>query len=80
MYLDFSLDREVRFKIMNCLKKIVSEFTETIKGRVAAPSVDHLFKVSEDVDRKWLDGYQDTTFHYSVAQLIFDTPHIGKDI
>ena len=37
MDLDFLVDGEVRVNIMNYLKKIVSEFTETTQGRVATP-------------------------------------------
>ena len=80
MGLDLSVDGEVRVNITDYLKKIVSEFTETIQERVTTPSADHLFTVREDADRKPLDKDRAVTFHNSVAQLIFATPHIGKDI
>ena len=32
------------------LKQIVSEFPETIKGRVATPAAEHIFTVREDAN------------------------------
>ena len=44
------------------------------------PSAEYLFTVMEDANRKPLDKDQAITFHNSVAQLIFTTPHVRKDI
>ena len=47
MDLDLSVDGEVRVTMTDYLNNIVSEFPETIQGRVATPSVEHIFKVRE---------------------------------
>ena len=57
MYLDFSVDGEVKVKIAYDLNNIVPDFTETIQGRVSTPSAEHLFTVREDSDRKLLGEY-----------------------
>ena len=46
MDLDLSVDGEVRVIMMDYLKNIVSEFTDTIQGKVLTPAEDHLFTVS----------------------------------
>ena len=80
MELDFSLDGEVRVAIMDYLKKILSDFPETIHGRVTTPAAYHLFTVRGDSDRKLLGEYWDTAFHQSVTQLLFVTPYFRKYI
>ena len=46
MDLDLSVDGEVRVIMMDYLKIIVSEFTDTIERKVLTPAEDHLFTVS----------------------------------
>ena len=67
MDLDSSVDGEVRATITDYLKKIVSEFTETIQGRVTNPAEEHLSTVREYTNGKLLDKYQATAFHHSAA-------------
>ena len=80
MDLDLLVDEEVRVKIKYYLKNIVSNFSDTIQGRLATPEAYHLFTVREDTDRKMLDEDRAAKFHHSVAQLLFSTPRISKDI
>ena len=73
MDLNLSVDGEVRVKMTDYLKNIVSEFLETIQIRVTSLAVEHLFTVMEEKD--WA-----TAFHNSVAQLLFATPCVRKNI
>ena len=45
MDLDLSVYGEFREKITDYLKKIVSDFPETIQGRETTPASEHLFTV-----------------------------------
>ena len=80
MDLEFSVDGEVRVKMIDYIKKIVSKFPETIQGRVATPAAYQLFTVREDTNRNVLDKYWATGFHHSVAQLLFTTTRVSKYI
>ena len=80
MDIEFSLDEDVRVTMMDYLKNIVYEFPETIQGRVKTPATDPLSIVREDANMKLLEKYWATTFHHSVAQIIFTTTRVRKDI
>ena len=67
MDLDLSVDEEFGVTMTYFLNKIVSDFPETIKGRVATPSAEHLLKVRECANRKILGKYWATAFHHSVS-------------
>ena len=62
------------------LRKVVSDFPETIHRRVATPVVEHLFTVSYNTDRKLLEKERSAAFNHAVAQLIFSAPWVIKDI
>ena len=80
MDLDLLVDREVRVTMAYYLKKIVSEFPETIHGSVENISADQMLTVREDTDSKLLDKYQSTAFHHTVYQLLSATPRVINDI
>ena len=80
MDLDLSVDEEFGVTMTYFLNKIVSDFPETIKGRVTTPSAEHLLKVRECANRKILGKYWATAFHHSVTQLLLSTPHVRKNI
>ena len=80
MDLNLSVDREVRVTMTYYLKKIISYFPDQIQVRVATPVVEHLFTVREVTNRNMLDEYRATEFHHSVAQLLFATPRVRKNI
>ena len=61
------------------LKNTVSEFSETMQGRMATPAAETIFTARGDANMKLLDEYRATVFHYSVAQLSFATPQMMKD-
>ena len=46
---------EVRLIIAYYLIKVVSDFHETIQGRVATPAVEHLLTVRYNTDRRLLE-------------------------
>ena len=64
MDLDLSVDEEFGVTMTYFLNKIVSDFPETIKGRVATPSAEHPFKFMEDTYRRLLEEDCDTAFHH----------------
>ena len=74
------MDGEFRVKMADDLNIIAPDFTDTIKGRVATLEAEHLFTVREVVNSKLLDRDWATAFYHSVAQLLFDTPCVKKDI
>ena len=74
------MDRDARVKMINYLKKIVSEFLDTMQGIVTTPTADHLFTVREDFYRKLLDEDWATEFHHSVRKIVFNTPCVSTDI
>ena len=74
------VDREVRVTMTYYLKKILSEFHETIHGSVENLAADHMFTVREDTDSKLLDKYQSTAFHHTVYQLLSATARVMNDI
>ena len=47
---------------------------------MSTPSVERIFKVREDADRKLLGKDWDTEFHHSVAQILFTTTQVSKYI
>ena len=55
MDLDLLVDGYVSVTMTDYPKKIVSDFTETIQGRVKTPASEHLFTAREDTDRKLLE-------------------------
>ena len=58
----------------------MSDFPDTIQGRLATPEDEHLLTVREESDRKLLEKDQATSFHNSVAGLLFATTRISKGI
>ena len=66
--------------MMDYLRKVLYDFPETIKGRVATPASDHLLMVRYNTDRKLLEKELSTAFNHAVDQLIFSTPWVRKDI
>ena len=66
--------------MIDYLKKIVSDFTETIEGRLAIPAAEHLFSVRDDATMNMLVGELATEFHHEVTKLLFSTPRVRKDI
>ena len=44
------------------------------------PEAKHLFTVREDTHRKLVDEDRNTTFHHSVAQILFPASCVSKDI
>ena len=62
------------------LRKFLSDFHETIQGRVTTPAADHLFTVRYNTYRKLPEKEQSAAFNHAVAQLILSNPWVRKDI
>ena len=80
MDLDFLVDGEVGVTMTDYLKKLLSEFLDTIQVIFTTTSAEHIFTAREDSNGKLLDEDLYTAFRHSVVQLLFGTPHIRKDI
>ena len=65
---------EVRVAIIDCLKKLISGFSEEIKGRSKNQTADHMFDLRLDSERNILEKDWFTTLHNLVTQLLFATP------
>ncbi len=60
------------------ISRIIKEFPEEIKGKLATPAKDHLFKVREYGQK--LDDEMADAFHHTVYQLLFATNLAHRDI
>ena len=71
MELDYSEDGSVKVSMIKYTGKILISFPENIIGISVSPSVEHLFKVRDDKDTKYLPEEQAQSFHHTTAQLLF---------
>ena len=55
------------------LKKVLDVFPGEIKGSTPSPAADHLFKIRDEAEAKFLPEEQVVAFHHMVAQLLFGT-------
>ena len=66
--------------MINYTGKILRALHENILGSAASPSVEHLFKVGDEKEAKYIPEEQDQTFHHITAQLLFLCSRARKDI
>jgi hypothetical protein len=70
--------------MMKHLDKIFEDFPEDIGRPAASPASDHLFQVrdAEEAEKlgKFLGAEQKVQFHHSVAQLLFVSTRVRRDI
>ena len=67
-------DQKVKISMFDYLNKIIQEFPELINGPAASLTVDHLFRVRDKTEAKYLSEEQTVAFHHAVAQLVFSLP------
>ena len=65
---------------MTLLNKLIANFPEEIMNTFPTLTGDHLFEVLPDKERNIFDKETVTACHHSVAQLIFGTQRVRKDI
>ena len=61
-------DQKVEVSMFDDLDKIIQEFPELITGLATSPAADHLFRVRDETEAKYLPGEQAVVFHHVVAQ------------
>lgn len=62
------------------IRKIIEKFPEEIIRRSPTLTADHLFKVRNEEDAKFLSEEMAQAFHKTVAQLLFHTGRARPDI
>jgi hypothetical protein len=80
MDLDYSNDGEVKITMINYLKGVLEDFPEVIVKSTSMPAADHLFTIRPEGECKPLGGPEEMAFHHSVAQLMFASTRVRKDI
>jgi hypothetical protein len=80
--LDFSQKGVVRASMIRYLAKLIEEFPEAIVGTASTPASDNLFQVRDESDPKYraLPEEQAMAFHRTVAQLLFMSARVRRDI
>jgi hypothetical protein len=84
MDVDYSREGVVQLSMMNHLEKIFSDSPEEIRRSSSSATSDHLFQVRdrEETDRlgKFLPPEKVAQFHHTVAQLLFVSGKVRRDI
>ena len=72
--------RTVKVSQIKYLHNIIYEFPEKIGEPAATPAADHLFKVRDPEDARYLDEERAQVFHRTTAQLLFLSSRSRRDI
>ena len=82
--MDFSENGVVQLSMMKHLQKVFEDFPEEIGKSAATPASDHLFVVRDpaenDREGKWLSKERAIAFHHSVAQMLFISGRVRRDV
>ena len=81
---DYSGNDGVKLSMIGHIKKIFEDFPEEIGKEAATPASDHLFQVRDEEEAKeaglLLNDDRKKQFHHSVAQLLFVSSRVRRDI
>ena len=80
MNLDFSEPGVFTVDMIPYIQNVIADFPEEIKHTSPTPHADHLFKVRDKDDAKYLEEQQAQAFHHTVAQLLFLACRGRRDI
>jgi hypothetical protein len=80
MTLDFTKKGEVKITMIDYLKGVINNFPEEITGTAMSPATKNLYDVRPNEERTVLGEEQARAFHHAVAQLLFATARVRKDI
>ena len=80
MNLDFGEAGVFKVDMIDYIKKVIEEFPEEIKGSSPTPHADHLFKIRDKEDARYLPEEQAQQFHRTTAQLLFLQCRARRDI
>ena len=82
--LDFSEEKVVKLSMIKHLQKAFDDFPEDIGEPCATHASEHLFEVRDPEETetlgKWLLEEQTQAFHHTVAQLLFVSARVRRDI
>eukprot|EP00956_Cyclotella_meneghiniana_P009212 scaffold12647_cov40-Cyclotella_meneghiniana.AAC.1 len=81
---DYSEKGVVKMSMMKHIDKIFKDFPEDIGKSSQTLASENLFKIRDpeenDKSKKWLDPERTKDFHHSVAQLLFVSTRVRRDI
>ena len=80
MPFDYSQKGAVLVDMIPYIGTIINEFPEVVSKKSPTPAADHLFKIRDEEDAKYLPEEQAQQFHRTVAQLLFLTERARPDI
>jgi hypothetical protein len=84
MDFDYSMPGTVQISMIKHLQKVFDEFPDDIGKPASTPASDHLFRVRDpdEVEKlgKYLSEEQAAHFHHTVAQLLFISSRVRRDI
>jgi hypothetical protein len=82
--MDFSETGKVKMSMIKHLQKVFDDFPEEIGRAASSPASDHLFQVRDPAETeklgKFLSKERKKDFHHSVAQLLFVSTRVRRDI
>ena len=81
---DYSEKGAVKLSMMKHLDKIFNDFPDEIGKPSLTPASENLFRIRDpeenDKLKKWLEPERAKAFHHSVAQLLFVSTRVRRDI
>jgi hypothetical protein len=80
MTLDYSTKGEVNVTMVDYLKGVLGDFPEAITGSAPTTASERLFDIRPNEERTPLSEEQARAFHRAVAQLLFASSCLRKDI
>ncbi len=80
MIFDFLAKGKVMVTMVEYIKDIIKDFPEEITGTKTSPTLDHLFMVRDPSLAKALPEEQAMAFHRTMAQLLFLSVRVRRDI
>ena len=78
MTIDFSVDKKVRFSMIDYVQGILDELPDDMSGECVTPAPNHLFEVNDNCDK--LDSETADLFHHNTAKLLFLCKRARPDI
>ena len=71
MQFDYSFPRKARINMGRYIGTVLKDFPQAITTNSPSPAADHLFKVCDPSEARFLPESQAVAFHHTVAQLLF---------
>ena len=71
VYLEYSKQGTLKLSMIKYVYSVLQEFPEYLGATTSTPAADHLFKVRNESETRYLIEDQAQNFHHTVAQLLF---------